>query len=712
MIDSSHGAALAATATFITSHSSHRPLPPPAVGSLAGQICRPQRQSLSSSCLHSSTQATQDADDSAIQTTTTTPSNSIQPTNVVEHAWQRTASQLQRLKQQQQTTSTTTTSSSSFDGASESDALLLAAVREYLQQPANALKELLKQRQLSSKGRKPDLARRLAQDDFQQQQQPTRTSLEQANDYDNDLPQAAFESTQDSTTTRTTTKTTAALPLSFAGLSPLSLAASRALAQAGFAKQPTPIQQQAIPRLALQHESLILYAPTGSGKTLAYLLPITERMWQQQDYYQEKDEESFAVILTPTRELAAQVAGIASILAPPGSVRLVTRPSNLLSFAAARKERGTDDVDDDDAPTSNLRLLVASAKTIQHSLYGDGKMPAPPTSKPEAQYFLRNVQYLVLDEVDRLLAVKKSRSDKLHERRHEKPAAILTAAMIRHTLGRVQIVAASATVGRTLRRELARVMGLPPQDCPPVVVTDGSTTVDEGDNDNDNEADETSLPFSSGLSRGRAVTIPSTVEHFVVPVDGTSTGKLLTAAYRVIQSIEKRDKNGKVEREANNPSKRILMVLTRGFGISTQNAIGALKHFKCQPDPVSLLDALQVDDGAGGGTDRLMETHRQVSGATGLGVAQQEETVQRQGYLLVTGEDTVRGIHLDGIDVVLVVGRPNGPDEYTHIAGRTGRAGKTGKVVTVVSQENAAALASWERMLECRFNQWTSEDLR
>ena len=398
-------------------------------------------------------------------------------------------------------------------------------------------------------------------------------------------------------------------------------------------------------------------------------------------------------------------------------MRLVTRPSNLLSIAAARKERGTNDNDDDDdndaVPTSNLRLIVASAKTIQHSLYGDGKMPAPPTSKPEAQHFLRHVQYLVLDEVDRLLAVKKSRSDKLYERRHEKPAAILTAAMIRHTLGHIQIVAASATVGRTLRRELARVMGLPPQDCPRVIVADGSTTVD----DNNSTPDETPSTSSSGLSRGRAVTIPSTVEHFVVPVDGTSTGKLLTAAYRVIQSMQNnnnsnQDKNGE-EEQTNNlpPSKRILMVLTRGFGISTQNAIGALKHFKCRPDPVSLLDALQVDEGAGG-TERLMETHRQVSGATGLGVGQQEETVQRQGYLLVTGEDTVRGIHLDGIDVVLVVGRPNGPDEYTHIAGRTGRAGKTGKVVTVVSQENAAALASWERMLECRFHQLAPGDLR
>ena len=97
-------------------------------------------------------------------------------------------------------------------------------------------------------------------------------------------------------------------------------------------------------------------------------------------------------------------------------------------------------------------------------------MPASPTTKPEAQYFLKNVRYLVLDEVDRLLQVKKSRSESTTKsKKHEKPAAIVTAAVTRMTLGRAQIVAASATVGRPLKRELARVLGLPAQSCPRVI---------------------------------------------------------------------------------------------------------------------------------------------------------------------------------------------------------------------------------------------------
>ncbi|EEC44865.1 predicted protein, partial [Phaeodactylum tricornutum CCAP 1055/1] len=92
----------------------------------------------------------------------------------------------------------------------------------------------------------------------------------------------------------------------------LSPAAGRALGRAQF-DTPTPIQAEALPRLARQRESLLLHAETGSGKTLAYVLPITERLWLEatpsgwESGSSSSDTPSFAVILTPTRELAAQV---------------------------------------------------------------------------------------------------------------------------------------------------------------------------------------------------------------------------------------------------------------------------------------------------------------------------------------------------------------------------------------------------------------------
>jgi ATP-dependent RNA helicase RhlE len=63
--------------------------------------------------------------------------------------------------------------------------------------------------------------------------------------------------------------------------------------------QPTPIQAKAIP-MVLSGRDLIAAAQTGTGKTAAFILPILARLL-------EGGERLRALVLTPTRELAAQI---------------------------------------------------------------------------------------------------------------------------------------------------------------------------------------------------------------------------------------------------------------------------------------------------------------------------------------------------------------------------------------------------------------------
>ncbi|HYK02036.1 MAG TPA: DEAD/DEAH box helicase [Thermoanaerobaculia bacterium] len=63
---------------------------------------------------------------------------------------------------------------------------------------------------------------------------------------------------------------------------------------------PTPIQERTIPRM-LAGGDLIGQAQTGTGKTAAFALPILEKI-------DPKKRETQALVLTPTRELAMQVA--------------------------------------------------------------------------------------------------------------------------------------------------------------------------------------------------------------------------------------------------------------------------------------------------------------------------------------------------------------------------------------------------------------------
>ena len=76
---------------------------------------------------------------------------------------------------------------------------------------------------------------------------------------------------------------------------------------------PTPIQEKAIP-LALAGRDVIAQARTGSGKTLAFALPITELC-------DPSDRGVQALVLTPTRELAIQIAGVIERFADPRRLR-------------------------------------------------------------------------------------------------------------------------------------------------------------------------------------------------------------------------------------------------------------------------------------------------------------------------------------------------------------------------------------------------------
>jgi ATP-dependent RNA helicase RhlE len=84
----------------------------------------------------------------------------------------------------------------------------------------------------------------------------------------------------------------------------LASALLRAVTESGYTT-PTPIQSQAIP-LVLQGGDLLAAAQTGTGKTAGFTLPILHLL-SQSEPAQRRPGRPRCLILTPTRELAAQV---------------------------------------------------------------------------------------------------------------------------------------------------------------------------------------------------------------------------------------------------------------------------------------------------------------------------------------------------------------------------------------------------------------------
>jgi len=150
----------------------------------------------------------------------------------------------------------------------------------------------------------------------------------------------------------------------------------RAVHECGYT-QPTPVQQQAIP-VVLQGHDLLAGAQTGTGKTAGFTLPLLDRLIASKAQSNTNKPVIRALILTPTRELAAQVEDNLNTYAKyTGLKSLVVFGGVSINPQIDKMRRGVD-------------ILVATpGRLLDHSRQGTVD--------------LSNVEVLVLDEADRML---------------------------------------------------------------------------------------------------------------------------------------------------------------------------------------------------------------------------------------------------------------------------------------------------------------------
>jgi ATP-dependent RNA helicase RhlE len=134
---------------------------------------------------------------------------------------------------------------------------------------------------------------------------------------------------------------------------------------------PTPIQRDSIP-VALMDRDLLACSMTGSGKTAAFLLPILHRLMEK------KRGVTRALVLTPTRELAAQIEA---------HLRLIARHTPITS---ATVFGGVPMAPQERAIRRGVDVLIATpGRLLDHFRYPHGR--------------LDGLEHLVLDEADRML---------------------------------------------------------------------------------------------------------------------------------------------------------------------------------------------------------------------------------------------------------------------------------------------------------------------
>ncbi len=143
----------------------------------------------------------------------------------------------------------------------------------------------------------------------------------------------------------------------------------KAISTVGY-NQPSPIQEQAIP-IIMNNNDVLAAAQTGTGKTAAFTLPLLQKLSQSGSGFR-------LLILTPTRELAAQVH------------ENITELSQFLNLKSAVIFGGVSEKAQISKLNQGIDILVATPGRL-------------------LDFYRRNIcsfnkiEYLVLDEADRML---------------------------------------------------------------------------------------------------------------------------------------------------------------------------------------------------------------------------------------------------------------------------------------------------------------------
>jgi len=149
----------------------------------------------------------------------------------------------------------------------------------------------------------------------------------------------------------------------------------KALEEQGYTN-PTPIQEQSIPIL-LRGKDLLGCAQTGTGKTAAFAIPILQHLYL--DKLNNKGKRTIkALIVTPTRELAIQIAENFSIYGKYTGIK------NTVVFGGVKQASQVQ------ALKNGVDVLVATPGRLLDLI-------------DQGYISLSDIEYSVLDEADRML---------------------------------------------------------------------------------------------------------------------------------------------------------------------------------------------------------------------------------------------------------------------------------------------------------------------
>ena len=433
-------------------------------------------------------------------------------------------------------------------------------------------------------------------------------------------------------------------------------------------RRPTAIQRVGIPLILRGDSHVVAISKTGSGKTACFALPIITELMK--DPY-----SNFALIITPTRELAQQIHEQVRALGSRGcQVRC-----GLLTGGVDITQQMNEVV-----LKTKPHILVATPGRLAYILRG-------PPPRPN----LSHLRFIVLDEADRLLSpggferdmaeiMLQTTASITKKRQNIKTQTLLFSATMTQSLQQIQSLTSSSSSSNTTSLPWKWIQINEDTLCQTqhdgnrteVVARVLSTHPRDEDSNNHRETIQDVIPrIPSGLAQ-EYIFMPSRVrEAYLV----TAIRKLVRNGGRkqnLKNDCEKNDDDD-VDDDEDNSSSKIKKARSAIVFTSTCEKAARLE---------ALLQQLHIDCVSLHG---LLTQDRR---AASLG-----KFKSHQVRILIATDLASRGLDIPEVDLVINMELPRASEEYIHRVGRTARAGRRGLAVSLVGERDISLVHACEQ---------------
>jgi ATP-dependent RNA helicase DDX49/DBP8 len=426
----------------------------------------------------------------------------------------------------------------------------------------------------------------------------------------------------------------------------------------GFSK-PTPVQRTIIPFLLREETSHVLaLAATGSGKTASFVLPILHRL--ALDPY-----GIYAVILTPTRELAKQIHQ--QVLA----LGACYRAQSVLVVGGLDMVRQSCELD------QKPHVVVATPGRLAELLRG----PNPPR--------LQHVRYVVLDEADRLLAAKSGFEKDVAElllqtsarKECNKCQTLLFSATLTRSLESIEEMAGAGLGRLPLKKFVIREDGQESKKrhkrATPKEESTSGGGADNAEPDEESEEEDDNTPrIPAGLKQ----------EYIFMPAR-------VRDAY-LLTTIRTLMANG-----GRNGNEKVMGTRGSGWNSTTENDDDDDDEAKARSaivfvstcERAAMVSGILSEVGVKNVALHSLLTQNRRLAALGKFKSQHVR-------VLVATDVASRGLDIPSVDLVINAELPRNAVSYVHRVGRTARAGRRGRAISLVAETDVALVHAAERI--------------